>query len=1043
MEKLKKLSRLITLLFVVGLFIALPSNAQNSSNVTGTVVDASGEPLIGVSVMIKGTTSGSVTDLDGHFNVPASAGKTLVFSYVGYTSKELAARNGMKVTLAENSKVLDEVVVVGYGTMKKSDVTGSISSVKAGDLANRSTSNAATALQGKVSGVQVINNSGAPGQSPTIRVRGFSSNGKSDPLYIVDGLKVADIAYLDAENIESMEVLKDAASAAIYGAEAGNGVILITTKSGKKGIGKVHFSSQFSVSSLAHRTKVLNAADYIQYEKEANSSFSDLLNKYYYNEASATVNGKLADTDWQDEVYETGHRQRYNVGFEGGNENGNLYVSLGYQNHNGIVKYDGDTFEQFTAQVKASYNIKKWLEVGTTISMEKNTTRALDEGNILYSPMAKILSLDPLTPFEYTNGLDGASTWVQNAYNAGLSPVLDTHTNQYYGVSAFSSEQNPIAGLVKNDEKKTNQRTNGTFYLNLKPIKNLVFTSRFGFRMADINHYRYLNGGYISFDQTTSQDRLEDEKTIDRYYQWENFANYAFNVKKHNFTVMAGMSYIKDVNSYNDMVTNQLISSESNFRYPDYSATTADDKITGTTNTKSQIAYYGRLGWEYDGRYNLMFNFRADSYDAAYLDLSHNWGYFPSISGGWTFTNEKFVENLGWKWLTSGKVRASYGKNGSISNLGGYMYATTLNSGTSATMGGISLATYNYYMNGKLYTGTYPSTYLANPSLKWEESKQLDLGLDLRFLNGRLAVNMDYYNKNTTGLLVMSAAPLITGAKYMYQNLGKVNNHGFEFETEWRDNIGDFTYGIKANLATVSNKVTKYAGAGTRITGVTVRQSGLPVSYFEEGYPLWYLRGYKVDHIDTSTGAPVYKDMNGDNAITDDDRVQIGKGIPDFTYGITLTAAYKNFDLMVYGTGAQGVDLMYGISSSAGGGLQSNKPQFLFDDRWTSAHTNAKYAAPVYDLDNMYLDSDAFIFDGSYFKIKQIQLGYTLPKSLLKTIAFENCRLYVSLEDFFTITNYPGSDPELRSQSQVAALGVDFGGTPLAKSVMFGLNVTF
>jgi TonB-linked SusC/RagA family outer membrane protein len=1037
------LSKLSTLFLFLGLFAALPVFSQDGEKITGKVVDGSGEPLIGVSVIIQGTTSGGVTDLDGNFNVPAKPGQLLTFSYIGYVTKVLPAKSGMSVTLAEDNKVLDEVVVVGYGTMKKSDVTGAISSVKSTDLANRSTSNAAAALQGKVSGVQVINNSGAPGQAPTIRVRGYSSNGKSDPLYIVDGLKVADIGYLDAENIESMEVLKDAASAAIYGAEAGNGVILITTKSGKKGDGKINFSSQFSITSLAKKAKVLNAADYIQYETEANSSFKDLLDKYYYNEASATINGKLADTDWQDEVYEHGHRQRYNVSFEGGNDNGNLFVSLGYQNNNGIVRYNSDTFEQFNAQVKGSYNIKKWLEIGTTISMEKNTTRALDEGSYLYSPTAKILNLDPLTPFEYSGGLTGASTWVQSAYAAGLKPVVNSHTGEYYGVSAFSGMQNPIAGLEKNDEKTTNQRTNGTFYLNFKPIKNLVFTSRFGFRMADVNYYRYLNGGYISFDQTSYEDRLEEKKTIDRYYQWENFANYMFNVKKNNFTVMAGMSYIKDVTSYDDIVTNQLTSSESNFRYMDYSATTANDVVAGTTNKRVQIAYYGRFGWEYDGRYNVLFNFRADSYDAAYLDLDHNWGYFPSVSAGWTFSNEKFFENLKWNWLTSGKLRASYGKNGSISNLGGYMYATTLQSGTSATMGGISLATYNYYMNGKLYTGTYPSAYLANPSLKWEESKQFDLGLDLRFLNGRLNVNMDYYNKNTTGLLVMSAAPLITGAKYMYQNLGKVNNHGFEFEAEWRDRIGDFNYGIKGNIATVSNKVTKYKGEGTRIAGVTVRQNGIPVSYFEEGYPLWYLRGYQVDHIDATTGAPIYKDNNGDGSITDDDRVQIGKGIPDFTYGITLTASYKNFDLMVYGSGAQGLDLMYGVSSSSEGGLKSNKPQFLFDDRWTTTNTNAKYAAPVYQIDDKYLDSDAFIFNGSYFKIKQIQLGYTIPKSLLKKISIDNCRLYMSLDDFFTFTSYPGSDPELRSQSQVSALGVDFGGTPIAKSVMFGLNLTF
>lgn len=523
---------------------------------------------------------------------------------------------------------------------------------------------------------------------------------------------------------------------------------------------------------------------------------------------------------------------------------------------------------------------------------------------------------------------------------------------------------------------------------------------------------------------------MEISQLGSKYYQVENFANYSFELGKNNFTAMAGTSFINSVSNYMLTQTNELQSLADNYHYLDYSTTTANDVVKGNTAKKAQIAYYGRLGWSYNSKYNIQFNFRADSYDAAYLDLQHNWGYFPSVSAGWTITNEKFMQSINRNLLSSAKLRVSYGKNGSISNLGGYMYASSLNAGVN-----------NYYMNNKLYTGIYPSLYLANPKLRWEESKQFDAGIDVRLFKDKLSLTADYYNKNTDGLLIRSSANLTTGTSYVFQNVGLVNNHGFELDLEWKDAIKkEFKYGIKANIATVSNNVDQYKGGGVRIQGSSLAHSKTAITYFEEGYPIWYLRGYKVDHIDPTNGKPIYKDLNNDGNITEADQGYMGSGIPDFTYGATLTLAYKNFDLLVNGTGAYGNKIFYGIQRALA--MQTNRAQFVYDERWTPENTNAKRASAYYNLDPNYLQSDAFVFSGSYFKIKQIQLGYNLPKSALRLIDASAMRIYVSIDDFFTFTKYPGSDPEVRPNS-TTSMSVDFGGYPAAKSVMFGVNLTF
>ena len=1008
---------------------------QQTKKVNGTILDETGEPLIGTTVSI-GPGVGAVTDLDGNFvlnNVPENAVMTV--SYVGYQEQKvsLKGKTHVKLTLTPDQKTIEEVVVIGYGVQKKSNVTGAISSIKADDMKNSTITNAASAIQGKVSGVQVVNNSGAPGSSPVIRVRGFSSNGSSDPLYIVDGLKVSDISYLDPNSIKSIEILKDAASAAIYGAEAGNGVVLITTKSGDTGHTSITFDAQWTYSNIAKTIDMMNAAQYKQFYTEgAGDGFTSLYDQY---------NIQGVDTDWQKEMFETGKMQKYNVGFSGGNDKGTFFVSMGYVNNDGMVKLDNDYYRRVNGQVNATYKLRPWLEVGTSNTIMASDGSSLSESAKNGGQMNSIINADPLTPVYYTDS--NLPARIQTCLANGLHP-LKGRNGQYYGMSWANNDQNPLSAV--DADKITNKLSsiNGVTYLNIKPFKNFLFTSRLGYTIGNVTSKEYVPTrlpGY--FYDSDNQLRLTSSQYTTRYYQWENFANYTLNTKGiGNFSLMAGMSYSHYDQNYVGAQTNDLTSEASNFLHLDYSTNSADDYVLGGLNRRRQIAYYGRFTWDYLDRYNVQVNFRADSYDAAYLDLEHNWGYFPSVSAGWIFSNEDFMKEITGKVFTYGKLRLSYGVNGSISNLGNYMYASTLRSGQYDLS--TNTANMTYYMNGKLYTGIYPSNTLANPKLRWERSKQYDVGIDLRFFNNRLALTADYFNKLTDGLLVQSVSPQITGTKSVYQNLGKVKNSGFELEADWKDHIGEFRYGIKANISTIKNKVTKYKSEGGRIEGSGLLASSTAFTYFEEGYPLWYIRGYKVAGINPENGEPIYEDISKDGEITDADRTNLGSGIPSFTYGLTLTAAYKGFDFSIYGTGASGNKLVYGLMNTTPKS-RSNRPMFLYEGRWTQPGQQATMPSATYQINDVrFYNSDAFVFDGSYFKIKQIQLGYTLPKKWLKSIALENLRVYASLDNFFTFTDYPGTDPEVNaSAASASALAIDYGGYPMSKSVSFGVNVNF
>lgn len=1021
--KNKSLKRL--LLSALFLMLSVPYLlAQGSVKVTGKVVDNQNDPMIGVSIVEKGTTNGVITDLEGNYVLSVAEGATIIYSYIGYITQEKKAVAGvMNITLVEDAKTLDEVVVVGYGVQKKSSVTGAISQVKAEDMQNRTISNAPAALQGKTAGVQVIQTSAAPGSSPTVRVRGYSSNVSSNPLYVVDGIRLSDISGIDPNDIASMEVLKDAASAAIYGAEAGNGVVLISTKKGKSGQGKITYDFQWSSQSLARIPKMLNAEQYIDYMVESN----------VYSEEYLLDNWDgVTNTSWTDMAFENSQMQKHNISFTNGSERGNYYLSLTYLDNNGIVKGDADVYRRLTATINSEYEIKPWLKVGTTNQIEKYNVRSVSSNNEYGSLLASILQYDPLTPFSYT--YDNLPSNMLKAMNEGKHLLQDGDGN-YYSVSKFLAGESyhPMVMRDNNIGRNSGFNVNGSIYADFKPFNGFTFTSRFGYRLSGT---RQSNTDLPFYGNATqSRDFVSHNATSSTsiYYQWENFANYMKTFGMHTVSGMVGMSFQESTydNVYGSLSANGEDAVKKNdplFYFLNYASASATKGVSGEKTRSAKMSYFGRVGYDYGGRYLLQASLRADAADLSQLPASNRWGYFPAVSVGWTVSEEKFFSPLK-KHVSNLKLRASWGQNGSLAALSGYPYSTDM------ALGGI----YPFAVGNSYVTGAAPSS-MGNDQLKWETSEQINVGIDARFFNDRLTFSMDYFDKKTKDLLVTGTTPsLIIGGTTSPMNAGNVSNKGWEFELGWRDHIGDFNYSVRANLATLKNKVTYLDPSLTRLSGVNFHTS--TITYFEKGYPVYYFRGYKFKGVDPETGNPTFHDLDESGDLNDGDLTYIGDAIPDFTYGITLTAAWKGFDLTVFATGSQGNDVFNCINRPDIPTYNKMKDIF-YDNRWTES--NKSGTVPRAGANNMdkYQISDALVYDGSYFKIKQIQLGYSLPKNLLKKVFVNNLRLYASLDDFFTFTKYPGFDPEAAANA-TAGMGVDKGAYPCSKKVVLGFNIEF
>ena len=1009
----------------LSLLMGLSLAAQTRVTVSGTVVDDQNEPMIGAGVFEKGTTNGVVTDFDGNYSISVPAGATLVFSSVGFTTQEIVVNESrtLNVKLVTDTEMLEETVVVGYGVQKKSDVTGSISQVKSEDIQNRTITSPESALQGKTAGVQVFSSSARPGASPSIQVRGISSNGSSNPLYVVDGRRTNSIAGIDPNDIESMEVLKDGASAAIYGAEAGNGVIMITTRRGQ-GEGRISYSYQLTSQSLNHVPKVMNAEQYMQYFIE-NGRYS--LNDFYANWDFKT------NTDWLAYSYENSLMQHHNLSFSAGNDRGNLYISASYLDNNGMFVGDSDVYKRITFMVNGSWKFKPWLEIQTNNQVEYYQARSVSEGNDYGSAVLSALQLDPLTPPTYAP--DELPSYMQSYLDAGRNLLKDENGN-YYAASYFNPSENVNPRIMRDRSYSDSHgfNINGSTAINFTPWKHLTITSRVGYRFTAGDNYGYSLNYYINQNAYQNYIGLSGSDSNSMYYQWENFANWNQNFGKHNVTVMVGTSFSSTRSfsmsgsyrgSDDDLGVTQ---NDPLFYYFGSASANAVPSVSGATpNISRKLSYFGRANWSYANKYNVQVSFRADAADLSILPKPRRWGYFPSVSAGWTISEEPFFRSLK-STVNFAKFRASWGQNGSLAGLSGYRYANVI------------AQTGNYPTgNGLEYLLGYAPSSTGNEELKWETSEQLNFGLDLRFLRDRLTFSVDWFNKMTKDLIVTGITPsTVVGVTASPVNAGNVRNTGFEFELKWRDQIGDFSYSIGGNLSTLKNEVTYlHETLSDGIDGTGVRNYGT-ITRFEKGYPAWHFYGYHFIGIDPTNGNAMFEDVDGSGDATQADKMDLGSGIPKLNFGLTLNAAWKGLDAVVFLTGAAGSKIYNCLTVVD---YPSNRLSFLTEDRWTPTHTNGTTPAANAANWQQYLTSDAVVFDGTYVKIKQIQLGYTLPQSFTRKFKVENLRIYGSLDDWFTFSNYPGFDPEITGTG--SSLGVDKGSYPTAKKVVFGVNVTF
>ncbi len=997
--------------------------SQNTHTISGTVKEKGAEVIIGATVVVEGTTIGTITDIDGKYVLPNVPEKgILVFSFVGMISKKITlnGQTTIDVELATDNVNLEEVVAVGYGVQKKSNLTGAISQVKADDIQNQSSTMVEQTLQGKTAGVQLISTSSAPGESATVRIRGYSSNYSCDPLYVVDGVKMDadDISNIDPSNIASMEILKDAASAAIYGAEAGNGVILITTKSGTKGKSKISYNFQYSIEELNRVPEVLNAQEFADYLVEAGVTTEDGINEVWDG---------TTDTDWTDVAFTSGVVAKHNVTAEGGSEKGNYFVSLSYLNNDGPVKGSDDTYKRYSAMVNGDYNIRKWLKVGTNLNIDKYDQRTITEGTEYGSLISSALMFDPMVQNLYNE--DELTDYMQAIEDNGYT-LLQNSKGQYYGLSQLQGGEcvHPMIMRDRYVNKNGGFNLSGNVHADLKPVKGLIITSKLGVKGWYNNIYSFNNDYYANASVYNTSTTVSRYAYNNFYYQWENFANYNLDIDSHSFNVMAGISYSDNclTNVYGS--ASEISKDDPLFADLDYASSEATLSIAGSDISTRKYSYFGRLSYHYASKYFFQASVRRDAADSSILPIDNRWGTFPAVSVGWLISNENFFKDI--SPITYLKLRGSWGQNGSISNLtdNRYAYSSAI---TSSYF-------YPYSTDASYTIASYPAT-LSNDELKWETSEQLDFGFDLRLLNDRLGVNFDYFKKTTKDLIVSDVTlPLETGNTAAPVNAGDVLNKGVEIELSWRDKIGNFTYGIKGNIATLKNKVTYLDETLARIDGEDFHTYGA-VTAFEEGLPVWYMRGYKLDYIDEDTGDPVFVDVDGSGSIDEDDKTMIGSAIPDFTYGFTLNAAYKNFDFTLFASGSQGSDIFNLMSYRS----DDNRLKELYDERWTEENpTNAKRPRSGCNDRSKYMMSDAMVFNGSYLKIKQMQFGYTLPKQLLDRTFITSLRAYVSLDNYFTISDYPGFDPEA-SLGSTDAMGLDKGSYPSSRKTVFGLSISF
>ena len=1026
-----------------------------SMQIKGTVVSSTdGAPLPGVTVLVKNTTSGAVTDIDGNYSINAPADAVLSYSFIGFTTQEVNV-NGqttINVTLIEETEMLEDLVVIGYGVQKKSVVTAAIAKVDADALEFTAPVRVDNALKGLASGVQVTSASGQPGAAAQIRVRGIGTVNNSDPLYIVDGMPIeGGLDYLNPSDIASIEVLKDAASGAVYGARAANGVILVTTKNGKAG--QVHANYDFSYgwqSAWKHRD-VLNATEYaiMMNEGRINAGMAPI-----YNDPYSYGKG----TDWQDEVfYDNAPMMSHQASITGGNDRVNYLFSFGYFTQDGIVggNFDRSNYERLTLRNNNVYtlvdaskerNYLNSIKATSNVSYARIKSKSITANSQWGSPLGSALSLSPILTVYDDNG----DQLVDYANEPAFTPIY-SKSGRLYTIAGpdYNEMVNPLASLSLPGSEGWSHKFVTNFSLEVQLIDNLKFKSSYGVDLSFWGSDGYNKLYYLTANNNQTNTSVSSSSERGLVWQLENVLMYDKEINGHSFNVLVGQSAKESSSYYLGGTRYNMIDPEGSKPYIDYCNGLAENgemSVYGGKNAKATLAsMFARAGYSFDERYMAQVTVRRDG--SSRFGSNNHYAVFPSFSLGWNLHNESFMENRP-EWLATTKVRFSWGKNGN-ENIGNFGYTVLTSSGNNYIFG-----------SGENMTTGVKASSLPNPDLKWEESSQTDVGVDFGFFNNCLTFTVDYYKKKTDGMLMEMNIPSYVGESKPTGNVGKMENSGVEFDLSYKRSFGDVNFHVSGNMTYLKNELIEYGNESGSDNLASFQGTGT-ITRAENGKPFPFFYGYKTKGLfqnmteiqsyvnangdmimpDAKPGDVRFVDVNGDGLIDDNDRTDIGKGMPDWTFGFNVGAEWHGIDFNMMWQGTIGNDVYDAtrrtdISSS-------NLPSWMLG-RWTGEGTSNRTPRFVLGDNVNWVSSDLMVYDGSYLRLKNIQLGYTLPKKLTEKVLVSNFRVYVAAENLLTFTKYHGFDPEIGvSNDNSKSTGVDYGAYPQARVYTVGLNIAF
>ncbi|QDA61572.1 SusC/RagA family TonB-linked outer membrane protein [Hymenobacter jejuensis] len=1016
--------------------------------VSGRVTQSNGEGLPGVTVVVKGSSQGTSTDASGNFSLEVPEGSTLVFSYVGYTRREVpvtGASTSFNVTLSEDTQALKEVVVVGYGTQERTSVTGSVASVSAKEIAAQPVADAAQALQGRAAGVQIVSNSGAPGGAggTSVRVRGITSAGNNSPLYVVDGFPLptavdgngnatgTELSTINPNDIESIDVLKDASATAIYGVRAANGVVLITTKRGKAGTANINLDAYVGTQNVWRQIPMLNATQFAQLNNEARTAGGLAIIPKYADPASL---GK--GTNWLDEIFRPAKIQNYAISATGGSEKARYAVSAGYFQQDGTII--NSNFQRFTLRANGEVQLSKILKIGNTLALTHQDERPLNNENNEFSGVIQLaVQAPPVAPARNPDG-------------------------SFYEFSSLDNygEENPVTAALRPIIKNNRNRATSTFYAELEPLTGLRFRTNIGADLQFLQQDQFFPSIVGSSKYPASQSSASSSSNYSPSYLIENTATYDKIIgNKHQFTFLLGQSSQQFDNFY--LTATRVGYSRNDLQIIDRGPINAQIN-NGGNNSRSRLAsYFGRINYEFAGKYLFSATARYDGSSA--FAPGNQFGFFPGISAGWRLSEEDFLKS--YSSISNLKIRAGYGKVGNPLNAGSFAFLATINS-SALSNNGVPGTGYVFGTGSQNQVIGGAPTRLQNPDLQWENNEQYNIGIDLGLWQNRVSASVDLYKRTSPNLIAAVPVSYVSGtSESINTNAASSSNRGIDLAITTNNLVSDngLNWTTTLNFSLYRNKVTSL-GAGRPYFGQGIRANNYLVRY-AAGIPFGSFYGYVADGIiqtteeltalnagsstgfyqqsGTAPGDIKYKDINGDGVINSQDQAYIGNPNPDFTYGLNNTLSFRGLDLNIFLQGSQGNDV-YNLNRyyTEGGLFGASNASTIALDRWTGPGTsNYVPRAVAGDPNNNLRVSSHYVENGSYMRIKLLTLGYTLPTTLLGRVHAQRIRVYVTSQNLLTITKYKGFDPELGNQG--GSLGVDRGIYPQSRVFLAGVNIGF